>query len=1045
MAPQKRRRSQGVDASLGGGSGSGSREEGPPSSPVMASSLPPSSPPMLPQDDDEDDETGFMLNAAATRDAGRIGGRRGHASYEDYDDDDAEALAMEDDIEATENMVRLGLALDDEGEDDAELDLDEIGEDLGSDIEDDERGMAGMLGGRGRRGRRGRGRGRGRGDQDDDGEDLFAEGMEDDYNFDERLDTYDIGQLDQVEYNAMDPAQRARAEAMMRRRDALEAARRGDERRSRIPAAFLDEFDDLTPGAAPTVHRRRRLDAQRPDWEYVFADGEGRGMAGADGADPAAALDGADLHNFRGRSLDEWLTLPGTRRGVQNEFRHFLSSQVTEDGASIYAERIRRLGQDNRESLVVDYSHLAAAKPILAFFLANAPAKTLELFDEVAFEMVLSIFHNYDRIKADIHVRIAGLPTTCSLRDLRQVQLNTLVRVVGIVSRRSSVFPQLKYVKYNCTKCGAVLGPFHQDSSAQNEVRIGSCPNCQSKGPFIINSEQTIYRNFQRVTVQESPGTVPAGRLPRHRDVILLWDLIDSAKPGDEVDITGIYRNNFDASLNTKNGFPVFATVIEANHVVCKDDAYAAVNMTDDDQRAVIELSRDRRIGKRIIKSIAPSIFGHENIKTALALALFGGCPKNVGDKHRLRGDINVLLLGDPGTAKSQFLKYVEQTAHRAVFTTGQGASAVGLTASVRKDPVTREWTLEGGALVLADRGVCLIDEFDKMNDQDRTSIHEAMEQQTISISKAGIVTTLQARCAVIAAANPEQGRYNPMMSFAQNVQLTEPILSRFDVLCVVRDTVDPINDENLASFVVNSHMRNHPDAAEDDQLQQLQQRQQDPDIIPQELLRKYITYARETVRPRLHQVDQAKLSSLYAELRRESLATGGIPITVRHMESMIRMAEAHARMHLREHVSGVDIDVAIRVMLDSFIGAQKLSVMKSLRRSFTKYMVFHRDNDEILMYTLSRLLTEKVNFQQTLNRTIRNASGRDNGGDMMAGSGLPDVVSISCVEFEAHARETSVEHTHILPFYQSHRFREGGFEYDQQNNVILKRFSQTA
>jgi DNA replication licensing factor MCM2 len=314
------------------------------------------------------------------------------------------------------------------------------------------------------------------------------------------------------------------------------------------------------------------------------------------------------------------------------------------------------------------------------------------------------------------------------------------------------------------------------------------------------------------MTLQESPGSVPAGRLPRHREVILLWDLIDSAKPGEEVEVTGVYRNNFDTSLNIKNGFPVFSTVLEANHILKKEDLYSSSRLTEEDEKHIRTLARDERIGKRIIKSIAPSIYGHEDIKTAIALSLFGGVTKNINNKHRIRGDINVLMLGDPGTAKSQFLKYVEKTAPRAVFATGQGASAVGLTASVRKDPVTREWTLEGGALVLADKGVCLIDEFDKMNDSDRTSIHEAMEQQSISISKAGIVTTLQARCAIVAAANPIRGRYNPTIPFSQNVELTEPILSRFDVLCVVKDAVDPVIDEMLARFVVGSHTRSHPD-----------------------------------------------------------------------------------------------------------------------------------------------------------------------------------------------------------------------------------------
>lgn len=263
--------------------------------------------------------------------------------------------------------------------------------------------------------------------------------------------------------------------------------------------------------------------------------------------------------------------------------------------------------------------------------------------------------------------------------------------------------------------------------------------------------------------------------------------------------------------MNSKNGFPVFSTIIEANHINKKQDQFATFRLTEEDEKLIMNMSKDPRIQKRIIKSIAPSIYGHDDIKSAIALSLFSGVPKDINRKLRIRGDINVLLLGDPGTAKSQFLKYVEKTAHRSVFATGQGASAVGLTASVRKDPITREWTLEGGALVLADKGTCLIDEFDKMNDSDRTSIHEAMEQQSISISKAGIVTTLQARCAIIAAANPIRGRYNPTIPFQQNVELTEPILSRFDILCVVKDSVDPVKDELLARFVVGSHLRSHP------------------------------------------------------------------------------------------------------------------------------------------------------------------------------------------------------------------------------------------
>lgn len=407
--------------------------------------------------------------------------------------------------------------------------------------------------------------------------------------------------------------------------------------------------------------------------------------------------------------------------------------------------------------------------------------------------------------------------------------------------------------------------------------------------------------------MQESPNKVAAGRLPRSKDVILLGDLCDSCKPGDEIEVTGVYTNNFDGSLNYKQGFPVFNTLIHANHITNKDKM-ASDQLTDEDIKAIRELSQDPNISQRVFSSIAPSIYGHDDVKRAIALALFRGEAKNPGAKHRLRGDINVLLCGDPGTAKSQFLRYAAHIAPRSVLTTGQGASAVGLTAYVQRHPVTREWTLEAGAMVLADKGVCLIDEFDKMSDQDRTSIHEAMEQQSISISKAGIVTSLHARCTVIAASNPIGGRYNPTRTFAENVDLTEPILSRFDVLCVIRDSVDSVEDERLAKFVVGNHRTHHPDAKkivkEGDELEEDQMDERTGvRLIPQDLLRKYIIYAREKCHPTLPEQHSEKFSNIFAQMRKESMATGSVAITVRHVESMIRLSEAHAKLHLRSYV----------------------------------------------------------------------------------------------------------------------------------------------
>jgi DNA replication licensing factor MCM2 len=683
-----------------------------------------------------------------------------------------------------------------------------------------------------------------------------------------------------------------------------------------MPAAFLqDEEDDA--GDLSMQPRRRR---------HHYDEDQDEDMDGV--MDEELSLE--QLGDIKAANLADWLSNPNVYRSVATHFRNFLTEYTDEHGSSVYGARIRTLGEVNAESLEISFQHLAESKATLALFLANAPLETLKIFDEVAMDAVRMDYPDYDRIHSEIHVRVADVPTSYTLRDLRQVHLNALVRVHGVVTRRTSVFPQLKYVRFDCAKCGITLGPFQQESNV--EVKISFCQNCQSRGPFSLNSEKTVYRNYQKMTLQESPGTVPAGRLPRHREVILLWDLIDSAKPGDEVEVTGIYRNNYDVQLNSKNGFPVFATVLEANNVVKSHDQLAGFRLTEEDEKAIRALSKDKDVVDKIIDSIAPSIYGHRDIKTAVACSLFGGVPKNINGKHNIRGDINVLLLGDPGTAKSQVLKYVEKTAHRAVFATGQGASAVGLTASVRRDPMTSEWTLEGGALVLADKGTCLIDEFDKMNDKDRTSIHEAMEQQSISISKAGIVTSLQARCAIIAAANPIGGRYNSTIPFAQNVELTEPILSRFDVLCVVRDTVDPEIDEMLAKFVVESHDRSHPSSVGTNDGPKT------VSPIPQDLLRKYIMYAREKLQPKLHQMDQDKISRLYADLRRESLATGSFPITVRHLESIFRLSEAFAKMRLSEFVSPNDVDLAIKVTVESFVQAQKVSVKKSLARAFAKY-----------------------------------------------------------------------------------------------------------
>ena len=820
--------------------------------------------------------------------------------------------------------------------------------------------------------------------------------------------------------------------------------------------------------------QQARLQGDRNEYRLEGLDERDREQLDSDSEDYSDAED--DEPGAEGRlnldafecPLQEWIAESRTRREIQSRFRRFLQSYYVgiERVASwernhkgeenppkcpfkryrpVYPAKVRGMCANNSASLEVDYGHLGEMQSLLAIWLTDVPRDMLQIFDEVLKDVVLKEFPHYAQIAQELHVRIVNLPISDRLRDLRQNDLNNLIRVSGVVTRRTDVYPQIKAQAYDCSACGQQYGPFPED-----KLKPAQCLGC-GQGVLRANPQRSEYRNYQKINLQESPGSVPPGRVPRYKEVELLGDLIDIARPGEEIDVIGIYCHT-QGQPNKLGGFPVYGTHIKAN-CIQKKAGSGNSGLSEEDKRMIRELSQDPAIGQKIIRSIAPSIYGHLHVKTAVALSLFGGCAKQGGNgTHRVRGDINVLLLGDPGTAKSQILKYAEKTAPRSVFTTGKGASAVGLTAGVHRDPITKEWTLEGGALVLADQGVCLIDEFDKMNEGDRTSIHEAMEQQTISVSKAGIVTSLQARCAVMAAANPIGGRYDASFNLSENVELTDPILQRFDILCVLQDTVDPVADEQLANFVVNSHMASHPEfdndideeddeesnsnlgddasaaggargagAGHTNEPEEADDDPMEPAPLDQDTLKKYILYARTYVKPILHNVDSEKVAALYADLRKQSALSGGVPIAVRHIESVMRMSESNAKMHLREHVRQDDVDTAIKVMLESFLQAQKAAVRTQLQRSFRKYIIFGEDTSLLLMHQLRTLVQEVERFKVFQKKE----------------RGQESIVPME--KLERRAKEINIYD--LRPFYESKVFSKHNFSIDERNKLIIKTY----
>ena len=779
---------------------------------------------------------------------------------------------------------------------------------------------------------------------------LHAANVLSDYLPNDELDRYDERLVDDTEYRD-NPLARLAAERALARRDVASGRR--------LPEAVLsDDESEIGDGVlGRRIRRRMARDQFAAEDEEMFD------------------LDDINLNNEELRMDTDLTTTANARLAlkIRKNFREFLRTFVdpkwdTEEPA--YLDRIDNMAAEHKSSLPVIYEpDLLSWSPKLCEWIADVPSKILPILHDTALQLVRERYDVYKDKDKEVSVRIQNFPVMDQIRNLRGYHVNRLVNITGVVTRRSTLMPCLRVLFVDCMQCGFLCGPFEVSGAGDAKMTAPNhCSQCQSRGPFQVNREEAIYRNFQRITVQESPGSVPAGRMPRSKEIFLTGDLVDSVRPGDMVELVGVLLGNYDSLGNARTGFPVFKTYVEANSIRRKNELKMD-NIGEEELKEILQLSKDPTIRDRLIASIAPSVYGEKHVKTSIAMSMFGGVAKVVAGQHKIRGDINVLILGDPGMAKSQCLKYVEKTCHKAVFTTGKGASAAGLTASVKKDHQTGEYILEGGAMVLADSGICLIDEFDKMSDQDRTAIHEAMEQQTISISKAGIVTSLSSRCSVIAAANPIGGRYDSQLSFSENVDLSETILSRFDCLCVLKDEIDVFKDEALAEFVVCSHMANHPT---DPNLTVKPKRNPVAALsgatmakpVNQDVFKRYILYAKTNVTPRVNDMDKDKLSSFYAEMREEAKKAQGIPMTARHLESMVRMAEANARMELRDYVTDKDVDLAIATALTSFVQTQKHQVAEKLNRKFhAKYIQAVTAHNELLHFLLKKMVKKRMDL----------------------------------------------------------------------------------
>ena len=573
--------------------------------------------------------------------------------------------------------------------------------------------------------------------------------------------------------------------------------------------------------------------------------------------------------------------MPSNNEELISEAKLFFETYKKEIGESI---------RKGRKVIFINFEDLASNSPVLIEALIAQPEEVLQLLETALEDTGL--------IK-NPKIRFNDLPKTqnVKIRTIRANHLNQLIYFEGLVRQASEVRPQVVNARFECPSCGTVISVLQIEKKFREPSRC----SCGRKGQFRLLSKTMV--DAQRLVIEESPENLTGGEQPRRINVFLNEDLVEpymeeKTTPGSKVRVLGILKE-VPVPLPSGAISTRFDLAVESNNLIPLETTYDDLDISEEDERQIQELSADSELFKKLRNSVATSIWGYEEIKEALVLQMFGGVRKVSDDGTISRGDIHLFLMGDPGVAKSVTLKFISNIAPKGRYIVGMAASGPGITATVVRDEFLKGWSLEAGAMVLANKGVVCIDEIEKMGAEDRSAMHEALEQQTVTISKANVQATLSAQTSVLAAGNPKYGRFEPLQSIVDQIDLPPALINRFDLIFIQRDLPNLEQDDKIATHVLNMHQMNEVKPE-----------------VDQDLFKKYVAYAKQKIQPKLTKEAVDEIKNFYVKMRKASLDGEGksISISARQLQGLVRLAEAHAKSRLSPIVEVEDSQVAIRL-----------------------------------------------------------------------------------------------------------------------------------